>query len=78
MNQVKISDGLLIKGKAMLTPYRIVKRSVAENVPDKAFVHIRNATFGTISAPEQGYYFAPFLKDLILETQRSTCSYSHY
>ena len=77
MNQVRISDGLLIKGKAMLTPYRVVKRSVAETVPDKAFVHIRNATFGTISVPEQGY-FAPCLKDLIPETQGSTCSYSHY
>ena len=37
----------------MFTLYQIVKRSVAEMVPDKASVHTRNATFGTISALEQ-------------------------
>ena len=61
----------------MFTLYRIVKRSVAETVPDKASVHTRNATFGTISAPKLDY-FAQFLKNLIPETQRSTCSCSHY
>ena len=35
----------------------IVKRCVAENVLDKASVHTRNATFGTISAPEQEHLF---------------------
>ena len=60
----------------MFTLYRIVKRSVAETVPGKASVHTRNATFGTISVPEQDY-LAQFLKDLIPETQPSTCSCSH-
>ena len=45
--------------EAMFTLYRTVKQSVAETVPEKASVHIRNATFLTISAPEQDY-FAPF------------------
>ena len=49
---------------ATFTLYRTVKRSVAETVPDKASVHTRNATFRTISAPEQDY-FAPFSKDII-------------
>ena len=48
----------------MFILYRIVKRSVAEIVPDEASVHTRNATFRTISAPEQDYC-APFLKDLM-------------
>ena len=61
---------------AMFTLYRIVKWSVGETVLDKASVHTWNATFGTMSAPEQDY-FAQFLKDLIPETQRSTCSCSH-
>ena len=34
----------------------IVKRSVAETLPDKASVHTRNATFGTISALEHDYF----------------------
>ena len=42
--------------KAMFTLYRIVKRNVAETVPDKASVHTRNATFGKVSAPEQDYF----------------------
>ena len=37
----------------MFTLYRIMKRSVAETVSNKASVHTRNATFGTIYAPEQ-------------------------
>ena len=63
MNQVRISDGLLIKGKAMamFTLYRIVKRSVAESVPDRASVHTRNTAFEAFSAPEQ-YCSAPLLK----------------
>ena len=63
-------------GKAMFTLYRIAKRSAAEIVPDRASVHNRNATFGTISAPEQEY-FAPFFQDVIPVTQRSTSSCSH-
>ena len=46
---------------AMFTLYRIVKRSVAESVPDKASVHTRTAAFETVSAPEQ-YCSAPLLK----------------
>ena len=61
----------------MFTLYWLVKWIVAETVLDKASVHTRNATFGTISALEQDC-FAPFLKDLIPKTQRSTCSCSHY
>ena len=61
---------------AMFTLYRTVKRSVAETVPDKASVHTRNATFRTISAPEQDY-FAPFSKDVIPAMQRSSFSCSH-
>ena len=43
----------LAKPKAMLTLYRIVKRSVAESVPDRASAHTRNAGFEAVSAPEQ-------------------------
>ena len=42
----------------------------------RASVHIRNAIFGAISAPEQDY-FDPYLKDVILAAQRSTHSCSH-
>ena len=45
----------------MFTLYRIVKRSVAESVPDRASVHTRNAAFGAVSAPEQNSS-APLLK----------------
>ena len=45
----------------MFTLYRIVKRSVAESVPDRASVHTRTAAFETVSAPEQ-YCSAPLLK----------------
>ena len=38
-----------------------MKRSVAESVPDRAFVHTRNAAFEAVSAPEQ-YCSAPLLK----------------
>ena len=62
--------------KVMLTLYWIVKWNVAETVPERASVHTRNATFGTIPALEHDY-FAPFLKDAIPATERSTCSYSH-
>ena len=37
----------------MFTLYRIVNRSVAESVPDRASVHTRNAAFEAVSAPEQ-------------------------
>ena len=45
----------------MVTLYRIVKRSVAESVRDRDSVHIRNAAFEAVSAPEQ-YCFASLLK----------------
>ena len=46
----------------MFTLYRIVKRSVAKSVPDRASVHIRNAAFEeAVSAPEQ-YCSTPLLK----------------
>ena len=48
----------------MFTLYRIVKRSVAENVPDKASVHTRNARNTrneAVTAPEQ-YWSALLLK----------------
>ena len=47
--------------EAMFTLYRIVKRSVAESVPDRASVHTRTAAFEAVSAPEQ-YCSAPLLK----------------
>ena len=50
-----------LQTKAMFTLYRIVKRSVAESVPDRASVHTRNAGFEAVSAPEQ-YCSAPLLK----------------
>ena len=45
----------------MFTLYRIVERSVAESVPDRASVHTRNAAFEAVSAAEQ-YCSAPLLK----------------
>ena len=45
----------------MFTLYRLVKRNVAESVPDKASVHTGNAAFDAVSAPEQ-YCSAPLLK----------------
>ena len=56
-----------IDPKALFTLYLILKRSIAETVPDKATVHTRNATFGTISAPEQDY-FAQFSEHVIPAT----------
>ena len=44
----------------MFTLYRIVKRSVAESVPDRASVHTRTAAFEAVSAPEQ-YCSTPLL-----------------
>ena len=46
---------------AMFTLYRIVKRSFAESVSDRASVQTRNAAFEAVSAPEQ-YCSAPLLK----------------
>ena len=37
----------------VFTLYQIVKRSVAESVPDKASVYTGNAAFKAVSAPEQ-------------------------
>ena len=45
----------------MFTLYRIVKRSDAESVPDRASVQTRNAAFEAVSALEQ-YCSAPLLK----------------
>ena len=45
----------------MFTLCWIVKRSVAESVPDRASVHTRNAAFEAVSAPEQNC-FPPLLK----------------
>ena len=45
----------------MFTLYRVVKRSVAESVPDRASVHTVNAAFEAVSAPEQ-YCSSPLLK----------------
>ena len=45
--------GYDLKIKAMVTLYRIVKRSIAESVSDRASVHTRNAAFEAVSAPEQ-------------------------
>ena len=45
----------------MFTLCRIVKRSVAESVADRASVHTRNAAFEVVSAPEQ-YCSTPLLK----------------
>ena len=41
--------------------YRIVKRSVAESVPDRAYVRTRNSAFEAFSAPEL-YCSTPLLK----------------
>ena len=40
----------------MFSLHRIVKRSVADTVPERASVHTRKATFGTVSAPKQDYF----------------------
>ena len=45
----------------VFTLYRIVKRSVAESVPDRASVHTRNAAFAAVSAPKHNCS-APLLK----------------
>ena len=45
----------------MYTLYRIVKRNVAESVPDRASVHTRNAALEAFSDLEQ-YCSAPLLK----------------
>ena len=47
--------------QAIFTLYQIVKRSVAESVPDRTSVHTRNAAFEAVSAPEQ-YCSPPLLK----------------
>ena len=54
----------------MFTLYRIVKRSVAESVPDRASVHTRNAAFEAVSAPEQ-YCSAPLRSAPLLKVKRS-------
>ena len=71
---IRLEIGLKIRHRhggvmteAMFTLYRIMKRSVAEAVQDRAAVYTRNTSFGTISVPEQDC-FAPFLKDVIPAT----------
>ena len=59
--RMSICLSLRLHSEAMFTLYRIVKRSVAESVPDRASVHTRNAAFEAVSAPEQ-YCSAPLLK----------------
>ena len=56
-----IFQNIPVSTGAMFTLYRIVKRSVAESVPDRASVHTRTAAFEAVSAPEQ-YCSAPLLK----------------
>ena len=51
--------------KAMFTLYRIVKRSVAVSIPDRASVHTRNAAFKAVSAPKQ------YCSALLLKVERS-------
>ena len=51
--------------KAMFTLYRIVKRSAAESVPDRASAHTRNAAFEAVSALEQN------CSALLLKVERS-------
>ena len=43
------------------TLYRIVKRNVAESVPDRTSVHTRNPAFEAVSLPKQ-YCSVPLLK----------------
>ena len=49
----------------MFTLYRVVKRSVAESVPDIASVLTRNAALEAVSAPEQ------YCSDPLLKVERS-------
>ena len=56
-----VNSSLQNETMAMFTLYRIVKRSVAESVSDRASVHTRNAAFEAVSAPEQ-YCSALLLK----------------
>ena len=60
-NKPHVTIGTIRYTEAMFTLYRIVKRSVAESVPDRASVHTRTAAFEAVSAPEQ-YCSAPLLK----------------
>ena len=54
-------NGLYSLTEAMFTLYRIMKRSVAESVLDRASVHTRHTAFEAVSAPKQ-YCSAPLLK----------------
>ena len=47
------------------TLYLILKRSVAESVPDRASVHTRNTDFKTVSLPEQ------YCSSSLLKVERS-------
>ena len=51
----------LVLSQVVLTLYQILKRSIAESVPDRASVHTGNTAFEAVSAPEQ-YCSAPLLK----------------
>ena len=50
---------------AMITLYRIGKRSVTESALDRASVHTRTAAFEAVSAPEQ------YCPALLLKVERS-------
>ena len=47
--------------KTVFTLYQVVKRSVAESVPDRASAQTKNTAFEAVSALEQ-YCSAPLLK----------------
>ena len=52
-SNLPMDNGSFLWSEAMFTLYRLVKRSIAESVPDRASVHTRNAAFEEVSAPEQ-------------------------
>ena len=55
------STNILNFSKAIFILYRIVKRNVAESLPDGTSVHIMNAVFEAVSVLEK-YCSAPLLK----------------
>ena len=61
---------------AMFTLYRIVKRSVEENVPDRDSVHTRNSVFETISAPQQNINSSSHCIGATFETEQERIRYS--
>ena len=47
-----ITKAVVKRGSGYVRTVPVVKRSVAECVPDRASVHARNATFEAVSAPD--------------------------